>query len=354
MRYEIKPLQVERSMGIQVGEPLQQLPRIYSGQFINIKVYMGTLNRFYIRRIAYCFLYCLVFFATGLPAQTEQVPQYKVRVEIVSIDVEVLDENGNLVRELTKDDFIVKEDGNEVKIVNFALFFDRPVSLALLLDTSTIEVKKLNIAKQFILNIIHLLDHNDDICLYTYNHWDAIRETGYTVDRPKLTAALENIAVSSKRRWGFLAEFFGPDPLTGLGIDRAIRSHRKSAHPKKALLVISNRFRGLGPATVDHIQASRCTLYTLGFDNKSAAIASLGGDFINKKQLMQESGGRKFSAETEDVMGISKKIASSMKNYYSIGYQTELGQEHTEERRIEVRIPKGKYIINARRTYSKE
>jgi len=314
---------------------------------------MVLANRIFILGILSFFICHIGPSLAESPAQTKRVPKFEAHVEIVSIDVEVLDDDGNLALGLTQDDFIVEEDGKEVKIVNFACYDDRPVSLALLLDTSTIELIKLNIAKQFILNIIHLLDRDDDICLFTFNQLDVYKETGYTVNRPEIVDALENISVSSERRWGFLAEFFGPDPLTGLGIDRAIRSHRESAHPKKALLVISNRFRGLGPATVDHIKASRCTLYTLGFDNKSAAIASMGGDPINKKQLMMESGGRKFSAETEDLMGISKKIASSMKNYYSIGYQAEFGPEKAKERRIEVRIPNGKYTIHARRSYQK-
>ena len=52
-------------------------------------------------------------------------------------------------------------------------------------------------------------------------------------------------------------------------------------------------------------------------------------------------------------MVLVAKIASSMKNYYSIGYQTKIDPENTEERHIEVQIPNSKYIINARRTYSK-
>jgi len=300
------------------------------------------------------FLWCISFYllltTATASAQTKDPPRYNVRVDIVSIDVEVLDSDGNPVQDLSQDDFRVEENGELVRIVNFARYYNNPVSLALLLDTSTIKLKKANIAKQFILNIIHLLDRNDDICLYSFDKEDAYLEADYTVDRAPLVEAIENISISSKRKLGFLAEFFGSDPPIGLGIDMAIHSHHKSAHSKKALLVISNRFRGLGPATVDHIQASRCTLYTLGFDNKSAFIASMGGDWINRKQLMRESGGRKFSAETADIMGVSKAIVTSMKNYYSIGYETETDPKEPKERHIEVLIPGRNYTVNARRT----
>jgi VWFA-related protein len=287
---------------------------------------------------------------TAALAQNDSPPKYNVRVDIVSIDVEVLDKDGNPVQDLTEDDFRIEENGKEVRIENFVRYYDNPVSLALLLDTSTIELKKTNIAKQFILNIIHLLDHSDDICLYSIDKEKVHLEADYTTERAPLVNAIENISVSSKRKFGFLAEFFSSDPPLGLGIDKAIYSHHNSAHSKKALLVISNRFRGLGPATVEHIQASRCTLYTLGFDNKSAVIATMGGDWINKKQLMQESGGRKFSAETVDIMGVSKAIVTSMKNYYSITYETEADPEGIKERRINVILPDKNYTIYARRT----
>ena len=308
------------------------------------------MNRILLALIASCFLWCIASFPKAASAQNNENPKYKIQVDIVSIDVEVLDKDENPVQDLSQNDFLVEENGKDVHIVNFSRLYNSPVSLAILLDTSTIELKKLNIAKQFILDIIHLMDPKDDVCLYSFNTRNACLEADFTVDRAPIVEAIENIAVSSKRKTGFLAELFGVDPATGMGIDRAIHSHRKSAHSRKALLVISNRFRGLGPATVDHIQSSRCTLFTLGFDNKSAVIASMGGDQLSKKQLMKESGGRKFSAETKDIMDISKAIVASMKNYYSIGYETEAEQEDLKERHIDVKLPGYDYDIHTRRT----
>ena len=134
----------------------------------------------------------LALFSATAAAQTKEVPKYNVRVDIVSVDVEVLDDDGNLVQGLTRENFVVEENGKEVKIVNFARYYDNPVSLALLLDTSTIELRKLDIAKQFILNIIHLLDRDDDICLYSFDTRDALLDADFTVDRSLLVSALED------------------------------------------------------------------------------------------------------------------------------------------------------------------
>src|SRR4249919_2004745 len=58
------------------------------------------------------------------PAQ--QPPTFKVRVDYVEVDAVVTDRQGNLVRDLKKEDFQVLEDGKSQAITNFTLV-DIPV-----------------------------------------------------------------------------------------------------------------------------------------------------------------------------------------------------------------------------------
>ena len=77
----------------------------------------------------------------ALPEQKEQQqqrPKFNVQVNLVSLDVEVLDQPGNPIPGLTRNDFVVKENGRTMEITNFAWLADRPVSLAMVLDTSAI------------------------------------------------------------------------------------------------------------------------------------------------------------------------------------------------------------------------
>jgi VWFA-related protein len=62
------------------------------------------------------------------PAQTQQ-PTFKLRVDYVEVDVVVTDRQGNLVRDLKKEDFQVLEDGKAQAITNFTLV-DIPVERA--------------------------------------------------------------------------------------------------------------------------------------------------------------------------------------------------------------------------------
>ena len=67
---------------------------------------------------------------------------------------------------------------------------------------------------------------------------------------------------------------------------------------------------------------------------------------------MRESGGRRFSAETDDMTGVCWKIAFSLKNYYSLGYLIEMNPDDKKPRRLSVQVPGHPYTINYRRTYS--
>jgi VWFA-related protein len=293
-----------------------------------------------------------ILLASALFGQREpQLPKIGVRVNLVSLDVEVLDRKGNLIQGLNGSDFVVEENGKRMEISNFALSTGRPISLAAVLDTSALATEQLSVCKEFLLIFAHKLDHADELCFYSFDARNAYLEQDLTKDRPRLMSALENIGVLSKRSPRVLIELFGAEPRTGLAIDRALHKLKEAHNPKKVLLLISNRFRGLGPATVEHVQQSGCTLITLAFPHKTTILVSLGGDEISARQLMRESGGRSFSAETNDIAEVCQRVTNSLKTYYSIGYLTEIKDVDKKPRKIRIRVPDRKCAVHFRRTY---
>jgi VWFA-related protein len=63
------------------------------------------------------------------PPPSQQQPTFKVRVDYVEVDVVVTDRQGNLVRDLKKEDFQVLEDG-KTQAINTFTFVDIPVERA--------------------------------------------------------------------------------------------------------------------------------------------------------------------------------------------------------------------------------
>jgi VWFA-related protein len=79
-------------------------------------------------------LVCLVSTTLGAgqnppPAPQPQQPTFKLRVDYVEVDVVVTDRQGNLVRDLKKEDFQVLEDGKPQAVTNFTLV-DIPIERA--------------------------------------------------------------------------------------------------------------------------------------------------------------------------------------------------------------------------------
>src|SRR5579863_970561 len=73
---------------------------------------------------------------SGKAAQSEPVDTLKVDVKLVNVYVTVTDAHGAPIAGLTKDNFIVQEDGHDQKISVFDKESAVPLSIALAIDTS--------------------------------------------------------------------------------------------------------------------------------------------------------------------------------------------------------------------------
>ena len=82
----------------------------------------------------------LVFLAAPLYAQTSTAsPTLSVDVNVVTLPVSVRDKKGQIIRNLTKDDFDLQENGKPESIRYFSQETDLPLTLGLLVDTSLSE-----------------------------------------------------------------------------------------------------------------------------------------------------------------------------------------------------------------------
>ncbi len=282
----------------------------------------------------------------------EKKPQFSVRVDLISLDVEVLNQGGEPVADLKRDDFAIREDAEPREISSFAWVTGQPVSLTVILDTSALTTEKLSLAKEYITLLAHLLGREDEICLYTYDYRDAWLEQDFTRDRLALITALENVGVTSGKKRTFFKDLFGHGPRAALSIDLALLNVSKGGNERKALLLISDRHKGLGKATVDHVNQSGRATFILSLSDSAESLAALEGDPSGKGHIARESGGRQFVAEGQDMRHVCRSIAYALKNHYTITYLTEIEDQPQTPRGIEVQIPGRNYIVHTRRSYT--
>ncbi len=77
-----------------------------------------------------------VVVALAAPARSQQPLSITVDVKVVNVLATVRDKKGGIVQDLTRDDFLLQEDGHPQAIRYFARQTDLPLTLGLLVDTS--------------------------------------------------------------------------------------------------------------------------------------------------------------------------------------------------------------------------
>ena len=144
-------------------------------------------------------LIALPGFGPSMRAQ-EPAATVAVDVKVVTLPVTVRDKHGKIVRDLTKDDFTLQEDGRPQTIKYFSQETNLPLTLGLLVDTSRSQDKVLdaerNASRSFLDQM--LVQPKDKAFLIHFDREVELLQD-LTSSREKLQSALELLKTSSDR-----------------------------------------------------------------------------------------------------------------------------------------------------------
>lgn len=88
----------------------------------------------------------------------------------VNVYLSVVDNNGNPIKDLTKESFTVTEDSQKVDITSIGLVEDEPINLVLVMDTSgSMSGTGITAAKNAASNFVSGLDDEDKVALVTFD-----------------------------------------------------------------------------------------------------------------------------------------------------------------------------------------
>src|SRR5215813_5654192 len=163
-----------------------------------------------------------VMMLAGVAAQQS----LRVDVRLVNVFATVMDTSGRYVPGLTKDDFILEEDGVPQEIAHFVQDENLPVSVGIVFDTSGSMQDKLRTAVIAVDRFVRTIHEDDDIFLMTFAAHTSLRQD-FTNNRDKLSKALQNItATGSTALYDALKE--------------ALIRIRSGQHQKRAILLITD------------------------------------------------------------------------------------------------------------------
>jgi len=311
---------------------------------------------------------------------------FRTGVDLINVTATVTDARGRFVPGLTRDDFTIYEDGEEVEVTQFSN--ERvPVSLGIALDTSgSMEGRKMDAARTALDRFLYdLLAPDDEIFLYEFNYTPELLQD-WTADRDRLSRALRGI-----RPRGGTAMYDA--------VAESLPRVAEGQHRKKALLVISDGndtnseidLRSLRQL----IRESEALVYAIGIDGdarrtgwnprgRSVPIPSPGripspfpfpgggrqapqfprgrtagggnqDDRVNVsalRDLTDDSGGRtEIVRDVGDLDPATAGIARELSQQYYLGYPSPSEQDGGWHA-IRVEVRNSAYRVRARRGYT--
>ena len=289
----------------------------------------------------------------------------------------VTDARGRFVHGLTKDDFLVYEDGEPVEVTHFDN--ERvPVSLGIALDTSgSMDGRKMETARHALDRFLYdLLGPDDEFFLYRFDYTPVLLQD-WTTSPDRLSRAIREIR---------------PRGGTALydAVAESVPRIAEGRHRKKALLILSDG-NDTNSETDDRdvrslIRETEALVYAIGIDARSQRGRWVGGGPLRPpefgpfpipgrgrrprlpggnlfqrvpeervnvgalRDLTDDSGGRTELVRNDDLDPATAGIARELSRQYYLAYPAQHARDgRWHSIRVEIRNPE--YRVRARRGY---
>jgi VWFA-related protein len=316
-----------------------------------------------------------------------------VNVNVVNVLATVRDHRGRLISDLSKDDFILEEDGKQQEIRYFSRQTDLPLTIGLLIDTSMSQLRLIEDERtasyQFLDQVLR--PERDQAFVIKFD-FDAELLQDLTNSRDSLQKALNALKAPLQLRRsengqegpGWPSVVFaqwpggrrgggsrgGPYPggqrrvqgggtvlydAVFLASDEILRNEEG----RKAIMLVSDGVdhgsKVKENEATDAAHRADVLIYSIRYYDSSAYSGSFGGEGATGakalKTLSQETGGRMFEVTKKlTLKEIYDQIQEELRNQYNIGY-TPSNTGDAGFRHIKLLTKDGKYEVVTRAGY---
>ena len=309
----------------------------------------------------------LFWILLAAPARSQQPPSpptadgptIKVEVSVVNVLCAVRDGKGNLIADLEKSDFEIREDGKSQNILYFSRETKLPLTLGLLVDSSVSQQRLIAEEQQAAASFLQqVLGQQDAAFLISFDvNVDLLQNTTGSADF--LRQALGRIRVNSNSGGGR-----GPFPTAGGGTHlydavylAATEVLQTEAGRKAVILISDGQDQGSRVSREEAVEAAQKTdvmIYSILFVDRgfygSGGLGYVGESVL--KEMEEETGGRVFRANDDSGLAAAfDQISQELRSQYSLGYSPTNAARDGSFRRIEVKVRRGGFRIQARKGY---
>jgi Ca-activated chloride channel family protein len=281
------------------------------------------------------------FFSLSVALVAAQ-PTFRAGVDLVTFGVTVVDKKGNLVTDLTADEFQVIEagQGQAIKFFTQGLDGEAPaMHLGLMLDTSASMENDLKLARSAAIKFLNLLPEAEDITLVDFD--TEVRVTGYP--QRDFARLVERIRMRKSDGWTALYD------ALGVYLDGA------SDQEGRTILVMytdgaDSRSKLRYDELMDLLRASQVTVYAVGLLENTGRMR--GELSMRLQQIVDATGGQAFyPSSLKDLDSAYEKVLAEIKAQYVLGYTSTNPALDGQWRKVEIKVKRPDLKVRSRKGY---
>jgi VWFA-related protein len=267
---------------------------------------------------------------------------FRSGVDLTTFAVTVTDRKGNIVTDLSRDDFEVIEDGKGQATEYFAHGDGEtapPMHLGLMVDASGSMQNDMKLAQGAAIKFLNMLPAAEDITLVDFD--TQVRITQYP--QRDFARLVERIRQRKADGWTALYD------ALGTYLDGA-----DSQNGRKVLVMYTDggdsRSSLTFAETMTLLKASNVTVYAIGLvENTGSARSQMQ---MTLRQLTEATGGQAFfPMAMKDVESAYDKVLAEIKGQYHLGYQSTNKAADGAWRKVEIRVKRPGLKVRARKGY---
>ena len=289
------------------------------------------------------------------PAFTQQGDQaIKLQTDLVTVDATVTDKNGNFIRKLTAEDFVVLEDGQQQKVeffeANEEASLTRALAVVFALDKSgSIKPEEIERQREATESFLKLVRPESMFSVLAFSGEIKVLQD-FTNEPQKISQAFRKIG-----------EVTGSSRIFGT-IDRAVSMLKRAPRfrggrrLRRVVIVITDGFDNLdSPEQQELIRRANdaeVTVYSITLPSYAPGPASRRiMTLLDVSRIVPLTGGSDFSADTKDFAPVFKAIAEEIKASYTLAYYPpEKNRRDGRVHQISIEVRKTGAIVRTNRT----
>lgn len=291
---------------------------------------------------------------TGALLRAQDTATFSTSVKVVDLLALVRTRKGEIINNLTKDDFSILENGHPQSIRYFSKETDLPLTIGLMVDTSVSQLKLLDDERratfQFLDNILR--EDKDQVFLMQFDMAVMMRQS-LTSSRSKLEERLE--AVNAPTQAELMQQRGGGTLLYDAVVEAA--KTMKDQHNRKALILMTDGVdTGSDLMLADAIEAAQradTLVYSILFSD-SGFYGGFGEPDGRKvlQHLSKETGGGFYEVSKKlSIDQIFGLIERELRSQYSMGFVSDQPVRVSEFRTLQLLTKEKGLLVQTRDKY---